>query len=49
MYINSYSFEHVYWSETRFYMTFIMGATMATVMLLFMLNMYKNKGVNAAI
>ena len=35
MYINSYSFEHVYWSETRFYMTFIMGATIATVMLLF--------------
>jgi|GEM_PF-11555 len=49
MYINSYSLEHLYWSETRFYMTFIMGATMAVVMLLFMLNMYKNKTVNIAI
>jgi hypothetical protein len=49
MYINSYSLEHLYWSETRFYMTFIMGATMAVVMLLFMQNMYKNASVNIAI
>ena len=28
MYLNTYALEHVYWSETRFYMTFVMGATM---------------------
>ena len=49
MYLNTYAFEHVYWSETRFYMTFVMGATMAIVMLLFMLGMYKNLAANVAI
>lgn len=49
MYLNSYSVEHIYWSETRFYMTFVMGATMAIVMLAFMLGMYKNKAVNLMI
>jgi hypothetical protein len=49
MFINSYSVEHLYWSETRFYMTIVMGATMAIVMLLFMLNMYKSTLANVAI
>ena len=49
MFINSYSLEHLYWSETRFYMAFLMGATMAVVMLLFMLGMYKNSTLNAVI
>ncbi|MQQ10499.1 DUF305 domain-containing protein [Epibacterium sp. SM1979] len=49
MYLNTYAFEHVYWSETRFYMTFVMGATMAIVMLTFMLGMYRNTTVNIAI
>lgn len=49
MYLNSYSLEHIYWSETRFYMTFVMGATMAVVMLLFMWGMYKNMAANVAI
>ncbi|WP_281982846.1 DUF305 domain-containing protein [Thalassorhabdomicrobium marinisediminis] len=49
MYLNTYAIEHVFWSETRFYMTFVMGATMAVVMLLFMWSMYKNKTVNAVI
>lgn len=49
MYLNTYAFEHVYWSETRFYMTFVMGATMAIVMLTFMLGMYRNKTANAFI
>lgn len=46
MYFNSYSIEHVYFSETRFYMAIYMGAMMAVVMLLFMLNMYENKSKN---
>ena len=49
MYLNSYSVEHLYWSETRFYMTFVMGATMAIVMLAFMLGMYRNAKMNALI
>lgn len=49
MYLNTYAFEHVYWSETRAYMAMIMGATMAIVMMAFMLGMYDRKGVNAAI
>ena len=49
MYLNTYELEHVFFSETRFYMAFVMGAAMAVIMLLFMLNMYKNRNVNAAI
>ena len=50
MYLNSYSIiEHAFWSETRFYMSFVMGAAMALVMLSFMLGMYKDKGKNILI
>ena len=46
MYLNTYQLDHVMWSETRFWMTFVMGAVMAIVMLLFMWGMYKNKAKN---
>tara|TARA_R110000737_G_C14551419_1_gene480743 strand:- start:609 stop:1178 length:570 start_codon:yes stop_codon:yes gene_type:complete len=49
MYLNTYAWEHVRWSETRFYMAFIMGAAMAIVMLSFMLNMYKDSRINFGI
>ncbi len=49
MYLNTYSWDHIYFSETRFYMMFVMGAVMAVIMLLFMLNMYKNPKVNIGI
>ena len=49
MYLNTYQWDHVYFSETRFYMAFVMGASMAVVMLLFMLGMYPNRAVNIAI
>lgn len=49
MYLNTYAWEHVTFSETRTYMALIMGATMAIVMLLFMLDMYPNWKVNAGI
>ena len=49
MYLNTYAVDHVRWSETRFYMTFVMGATMAVIMLGFMLGMYRSRRVNAAI
>lgn len=49
MYLNTYSIDHVYFSETRTYMALYMGCAMAIVMLLFMLHMYDNKGANVAI
>ncbi|HAQ35923.1 MAG TPA: DUF305 domain-containing protein, partial [Alphaproteobacteria bacterium] len=49
MYLNTYSIDHVTFSETRFYMTFVMGAAMAVVMLSFMLGMYSNPKINVAI
>ena len=49
MYLNTYALDHVMFSETRFYMTFVMGAAMAVVMLSFMLGMYKEPRINIAI
>lgn len=49
MYLNTYARDHIFFSETRFYMAFVMGASMAVVMLLFMLKMYESKSANAAI
>ena len=49
MYLNTYQLDHVYFSETRAYMALVMGATMAVVMLGFMLAMYENKRANIAI
>ncbi|MGB3797593.1 MAG: DUF305 domain-containing protein [Alteraurantiacibacter sp.] len=46
MYLNTYEMGHVFWSETRFWMTFVMGAVMAVVMLLFMWGMYRNTAKN---
>lgn len=49
MYLNTYIFNHIYWSETRAYMALLMGATMAIIMLGFMLTMYSKRVVNIAI
>ena len=49
MYLNTYSIDHVYWSWTRFFMTMMSAATMTVIMLFFMLRMYRNRRVNAAI
>ena len=49
MYLNTYALSHVWWSETRFYMAFLMGAAMAIIMLAFMLGMYDDKRKNVAI
>lgn len=49
MYVNSYASDHLFFSETRLYMAFVMGASMAVVMLLFMLGMYERKTSNIAI
>lgn len=49
MYLNTYAFDHIFFSETRAYMALVMGATMAVIMLLFMLGMYENKKLNIGI
>lgn len=49
MYLNTYSIDHVYFSMTRFYMVSLGISTMAVIMLLFMLGMYKNKKKNTGI
>ncbi|EAQ13320.1 protein of unknown function (DUF305) [Maritimibacter alkaliphilus HTCC2654] len=49
MYLNTYLLGHVFFSETRAYMAVLMGATMAFVMLAFMLSMYASKAINASI
>ena len=49
MYLNTYQLDHVFFSETRTYMAIVMGATMAVIMLVFMLGMYTNRALNAAI
>jgi hypothetical protein len=49
MYLNTYQASHVEWSETRFYMTFLMGSTMAVVMMSFMWSMYRNVWANVAV
>lgn len=49
MYLNTYQLDHVFFSETRLYMAFVMGATMAVIMLAFMQNMYTNRRVNFGI
>lgn len=49
MYLNTYELDHVYFSETRLYMTILSTCVMAIVMLLFMMDMLKNKRMNTMI
>ena len=49
MYLNTYLWGHVFFSETRLYMAIVMGAAMALVMLAWMLGMYRNRAMNIGI
>lgn len=49
MYLHTYAFNHVFFSETRLYMNLIMTAVMAIVMLWYMRKMYDNKKINTYI
>jgi len=50
MYTHSYQIiDHFWFSETRLFMTIIMGGAMIIIMLAYMLNMYKSKVANIAI
>jgi ABC-type uncharacterized transport system permease subunit len=46
MYLNTYAFDHIFFSEMRLYMNLLMTAIMAVVMLWFMRHMYTNKRTN---
>jgi heme/copper-type cytochrome/quinol oxidase subunit 4 len=48
-YLNTYEFDHVYFSETRLYMALLMGASMAVIMLSYMLHMHKSRSANLTI
>ncbi len=49
MYLNTYALDHVWFSQTRAWMAVVMGASMAVIMLGFMLSMYRDKRINLAI
>ncbi|MDT0642573.1 DUF305 domain-containing protein [Zunongwangia sp. F363] len=50
MYTHSYQIiDHFWYSETRFFMTLIMGGSMVIIMLLYMLQMYKDRKKNVLV
>ncbi|MGN6281047.1 DUF305 domain-containing protein [Frateuria sp.] len=49
MYLTAEQWSHVYWSQTRAYMAFVMGAAMAIIMLGFMWRMYPRRGINTGV
>lgn len=49
MYLNTYEPSHVWFSQTRFFMLFMMAGSMTLVMLFFMRHMYEDKRANAVI
>ena len=49
MYLNTYAWDHIFYSETRTYMAIYMGAGMAIIMLAYMLGMYSDRRANLAI
>ena len=49
MFVSSWEWSHIRWSQSRMFMAITMGGTMGLVMLGWMLNMYKNMKGNIAI
>ncbi|MBW3548691.1 MAG: DUF305 domain-containing protein [Actinobacteria bacterium] len=49
MFVGSYEWSHIRFSQSRVYMALVMGGTMGLVMLAWMLNMYRNTKANIAI
>lgn len=48
MCLNTYQSSHVWFSQTRLFMTLIMAGSMALVMFVFMRHMYEDKQANVA-
>jgi hypothetical protein len=46
MFVGTYEWGHVRWSENRLFMVLTMGGSMGLVMLAWMLNMYRDRKVN---
>ena len=49
MYTTVYRLDHIWFSQTKFWMALYMGGTMAIIMLSFMLSMYGDRRKNLAI
>ncbi len=49
MYLNTYEWDHVFFSWTRVFMAMIMGGVMTAVMMAFMWKMYPNRQANYAV
>src|SRR3546814_7542319 len=49
MFVGSYEWSHIRFSQSRVFMALVMGGTMGLVMLGWMPNMYKNTKANVAI
>ena len=49
MFVGSYEWSHIRFSQSRVYMALVMGGTMGLVMLAWMLNMYRNTRANIAV
>ena len=49
MYLNTYSIDHIFFSEMRLYMNLLMTTLMALIMLWFMRHMYTNRKINTYI
>lgn len=49
MFVSSYEWGHIRWSESRLLMALTMGGAMGLVMLAWMLNMYKSTKANIAV
>ena len=49
MFVGSYEWSHIRFSQSRIFMTLVMGGTMGLVMLGWMLNMYRSTKANVAI
>jgi hypothetical protein len=49
MFVGSYEWGHVRWSQSRLFMALTMGGAMGLVMLAWMLNMYRSARANVAV
>ena len=49
MYLNTYAWGRVFFSETRLWMALVMGTTMVMIMLAFMQGMYRSRAIDLAI
>lgn len=49
MFVSTYEWSHLRWSESRLYMTFTMGGVMGLIMLAWMWNMYSNTKMNLVV